>query len=78
MHATVERVRPALGQEGILLIWQDEGLGLEARDFDLERLGQVISVDENPNLPGCADVWYSGEILAHKGMKVHLKPRPRS
>jgi hypothetical protein len=77
MHAIVERVRPALGQEGILLVWRDEGLGLKAEDFEIERFGEVVSAEDNARLPGRADIWYSGECTAKVGMKAPLKTRPK-
>jgi len=78
IHAVIERVRPAIGQgEGVLLIWADQGLGLKAEDFDLTRLGPIDIIENNPRIPGRADIWLNGTCPLRKGEQLLLNRRPQ-
>ena len=57
--------------------WDDEGLQLGAEDFDLTALGEIERIENNPNVPGRADITIVGGCRLPKGSKLQLKGRPK-
>ena len=70
--ATIDRIFPAIGElQGLRIVWDNEGH--RAEDFDLSGLGEIEEIENNPHIPGRADIQVLGECRLPKGSKLLLK-----